>query len=165
MICVSLRAIALKRFTATARGNTVFGSMSNGASVSSGTGTVRPRLKLWIITEVGGYTMSKEKVEYLDPVHPGEVLWLDFMEPLGLSQNKLAHEIGVSPRRINEIIHGKRGITADTAMRLSRFFGTSAKMWLGLQAEYELDCLKRDEREGKTLYSMIKSFKPAAAMI
>ncbi len=108
--------------------------------------------------------MTKEKTEYLDPVHPGEILFLDFMEPLGLSQNKLAHEIGVPPRRINEIVHGKRGITADTAMRLSLYFGTSPKLWLNLQSEYELDCLKKSEREGKTVFSMIKAFKPTAAM-
>lgn len=109
--------------------------------------------------------MAKEKIEYLAPVHPGEILWLDFMEPLGLSQNKLAREIKVPPRRINEIVHGKRGITADTAMRLSRFFGTSAELWLNLQAHYELDCLKRAEREGKTLFALIKAFKPAAAVL
>ena len=70
------------------------------------------------------------EAKYLKPVHPGEILLEDFMKPLNLSQNRLAREIGVPPRRINEIIHGKRAITADTAMRLSRFFGTSAQVWL-----------------------------------
>jgi addiction module HigA family antidote len=75
----------------------------------------------------------------LRPIHPGEVLQKDFLEPMGLSQSRLALAIGVHPRRINEIVLGKRGITADTALRLARFFGTSAELWLGLQKDYELD--------------------------
>jgi addiction module HigA family antidote len=78
----------------------------------------------------------------LAPVHPGEILLEEFLKPLGISQNRLGRDLGVSPRRINEIIHGKRGITADTALRLSRFFGTSAEFWLGLQADYDLDMAK-----------------------
>lgn len=77
--------------------------------------------------------------EKLAPVHPGEILWEEFMKPLQLSQNRLGRELHVPPRRINEIIHGKRAISADTALRLSRFFGTTAEFWLGLQADYELD--------------------------
>jgi addiction module HigA family antidote len=75
-------------------------------------------------------------------VHPGEILLEEFLKPLGISQNRLGRDLGVSPRRINEIIHGKRIITADTALRLSRFFGTSAEFWLGLQADYDLDMAK-----------------------
>ncbi len=75
----------------------------------------------------------------LAPVHPGEILLEEFMKPLGLSQTRLGRDLGVSPRRINEIVHGKRSITADTALRLSRFFGTSAEFWLGLQADFDLD--------------------------
>ena len=75
----------------------------------------------------------------LAPVHPGEILLEEFMKPLGLSQTRLGRDLGVSPRRINEIVHGKRSLTADTALRLSRFFGTSAEFWLGLQADYDLD--------------------------
>jgi addiction module HigA family antidote len=75
----------------------------------------------------------------LAPVHPGEILSEEFMKPLGLSQNRLGRDLGVPPRRINEIVHGKRSITADTALRLSRYFGTSAEFWLGLQADYDLD--------------------------
>jgi addiction module HigA family antidote len=78
----------------------------------------------------------------LAPVHPGEILLEEFLKPLGISQNRLGRDLGVSPRRINEIIHGKRIITADTALRLSRFFGTSAEFWLGLQADYDLDMAK-----------------------
>src|SRR5689334_20127099 len=77
--------------------------------------------------------------EKLHPVHPGEVLLEEFIKPLGLSQNRLAIEISVDARRINEIVLGTRSITADTALRLSRYFGVSAQFWLGLQAEYDLD--------------------------
>ena len=80
--------------------------------------------------------MKKNK---LHPVHPGEVLLEEFLKPMGLSQNKLAINIGVPPRRINEIVHEKRRITADTALRLARFFGTSSEFWLGLQSQYDLD--------------------------
>ena len=75
----------------------------------------------------------------LNPVHPGEVLLEEFLRPMGLSQNRLAVNIGVSPRRINEIVLKKRSITADTALRLGRYFNMSAQFWLGLQTEYDLD--------------------------
>ncbi len=75
----------------------------------------------------------------LHPVHPGEVLLEEFLKPMSLSQNQLAHALEVDPRRINEIVLGKRGVTADTALRLAQYFGTSAKFWLGLQADYDLD--------------------------
>jgi antitoxin HigA-1 len=75
----------------------------------------------------------------LRPVHPGEVLSEEFLKPMGLSQNRLAIGIGVHARRINEIVLGKRGITADTALRLARYFGTSPQFWLGLQTDYDLD--------------------------
>lgn len=80
--------------------------------------------------------MTRDKLE---PVHPGVVLMEEFLGPLGISQNRLALAIGVHPRRINEIVLGKRSVTADTALRLARFFGTSAKFWLGLQTDYDLD--------------------------
>jgi len=80
--------------------------------------------------------MTEEK---LRPVHPGEVLLEEFLKPMGLSQNRLALSIGVSPRRINEIVLGKRCITADTALRLARYFGMSPQFWLGLQMDYDLD--------------------------
>lgn len=73
------------------------------------------------------------------PIHPGEVLLEDFLKSMGISQYRLAQAIHVPPRRINEIVHGKRGISADTAIRLSRYFGTSAELWLGLQADYDLE--------------------------
>jgi addiction module HigA family antidote len=77
--------------------------------------------------------------EKLKPVHPGEVLFEEFLKPNGISQNRLAINIGVPARRINEIVLGKRSISADTALRLARYFGTSAKFWLGLQMDYDLD--------------------------
>lgn len=73
------------------------------------------------------------------PVHPGEVLMEEFLKPLGLSQNQLAQALHVPARRINEIVLQKRGVTADTALRLAKYFGTSARFWLGLQSDYELD--------------------------
>lgn len=75
----------------------------------------------------------------IPPIHPGSILEEEFLEPLGLSQNGLAKALGVPPRRINEIVHGKRRISADTALRLGRFFGTSAQMWVNLQAHYDLE--------------------------
>ncbi|MFQ5398883.1 MAG: HigA family addiction module antitoxin [Anaerolineae bacterium] len=75
----------------------------------------------------------------LQPIHPGEVLLEEFLKPMGLSQNRLALDIRVPARRINEIVLGKRRITADTALRLARYFGTSPQFWLGLQMDYDLD--------------------------
>ena len=79
------------------------------------------------------------KQKKLNPVHPGEILQKEFLEPMGLSQNKLALALHVPARRINEIVLGKRRVTADTALRLARYFGMSAQFWLGLQMDYELD--------------------------
>ena len=78
----------------------------------------------------------------MDPIHPGEILMEDFLEPLGVSQYRLAKDISVPPRRINEIVHGKRSITADTALRLARFFGTTERFWLNLQVRYDLEVEK-----------------------
>ena len=75
----------------------------------------------------------------LAPIHPGEVLLADFLEPLALSQYRLALDITVPPRRINEIVHGKRAISADTALRLARYFGTTDRFWLNLQARFDLE--------------------------
>ena len=79
----------------------------------------------------------KERI--IKPIYPGEILAAEFLKPLGISQYRLALDIGVHPRRINEIVHGKRAVTADTALRLARYFGTSAQFWLGLQTDYDLD--------------------------
>jgi len=80
--------------------------------------------------------MSKKQ---LRPVHPGEVLLEEFLKPMGLTQNRLALDLGVSARRINEIVTAKRSVTADTALRLARYFGMSPQFWLGLQMDYDLD--------------------------
>ena len=73
------------------------------------------------------------------PIHPGEILLTEFLEPMGISQYRLAKNVGVTPRRINEIIHGRRAITADTALRLGRFFSMEAQFWLNLQSHYDME--------------------------
>jgi addiction module HigA family antidote len=94
--------------------------------------------------------MSRKR---LTPVHPGEILLQEFLEPMGLSQYRLAKDISVPPRRINEIVHGQRSITADTALRLSRYFGTSERFWLNLQTGYDLEVEK--DRLGDRLESEV----------
>ena len=78
-------------------------------------------------------------IERLPNIHPGQILLEEFMMPYNLTQNRLAKDLGISPRRINEIVHGKRTVTADTALRLSCYFGTSAQFWMGLQDDFELE--------------------------
>jgi len=80
----------------------------------------------------------------MQPIHPGEVLLSEFLEPLEVTQHHLAISIGVPPRRINEIVHGKRRISADTALRLARYFGTSDRFWINLQSRYDLE-IERDQ--------------------
>jgi addiction module HigA family antidote len=80
----------------------------------------------------------------LSPIHPGEVLLEDFMKPLGLTQYRLAHDIGVTPIRISQIVNGQRSISVDTAMRLARYFGTSAAIWLRLQVRYDLEVAEKE---------------------
>jgi addiction module HigA family antidote len=83
----------------------------------------------------------------LSPIHPGEILFEDFMKPLGLSQYRLAHDIGVTPIRISQIVNGERSITVDTALRLARYFGTSAAVWLRLQVRYDLEVAESELSE------------------
>ena len=83
------------------------------------------------------------QVTEFPPIHPGEILSEEFLIPFGVTQHRLAVSLGVPPRRINEIVHGKRGISADTALRLARYFGTSDRFWLNLQSRYELE-VERD---------------------
>jgi len=108
--------------------------MTNGEFASCGA-TNMP-LKWRSLTITGGKDLSREKQA---PLHPGEILQQEFLEPMGLSQNKLAMALRVPARRINEIVLGKRGVTADTALRLARYFDMSPQFWLGLQMDYELD--------------------------
>ncbi len=82
------------------------------------------------------------KEQKIPPIHPGAILFEEFLKPLNISQNQLGRDLGVSPRRINEIVHGKRSITADTALRLAAYFGNSPSFWLGLQMDYDLDVAK-----------------------
>jgi len=101
--------------------------------------------------------------ETLPPVHPGEVLLEDFMKPIGLSQYRLAKDIGVPPLRISQIVNRKRSITVDTAMRLGRYFGTSAAVWLRLQVRYDLEVAERAlgervNREVKVLKRPVSGF-------
>ena len=88
--------------------------------------------------------MAKKTME---PIHPGEILMEEFLEPMKISQYRLAKDISVPPRRINEIVHGKRSITADTALRLARFFGTTERFWLNLQVRYDLE-VEKDRLSG-----------------
>ena len=89
--------------------------------------------------------MMAKKV--MNPIHPGEILMEEFLEPLGVSQYRLAKDISVPPRRINEIVHGKRSVTADTALRLAKFFGTTERFWLNLQVRYDLE-VEKDRLSG-----------------
>jgi antitoxin HigA-1 len=97
--------------------------------------------------------MTQQKIA---PVHPGEVLQEEFLKPLGLSQHRLALDIGVDPRRINEIVQGKRSMTANTALRLARYFKTSPEFWLGLQSQYDLD--REEDAGGARLRRGVKGY-------
>jgi len=92
------------------------------------------------------------------PIHPGEILFEEFLEPMGISQYRIAKDISVPPRRINEIVHGKRAITADTALRLSRYFGTTERFWMNLQGRYDIEVEK--DRLGSRLD---REVRPVAA--
>ena len=100
--------------------------------------------------------MSKRKIP---PLHPGEILLEEFLKPMGLSQNRLALDIHVPARRINEIVQGKRRITADTALRLGKYFNMSAKFWLGLQTDYDLDVA--EDRLADRLDKEIQVYSPS----
>jgi len=92
----------------------------------------------------------------IPPVHPGEILKEEFLDPLSITQYRLAKDINVPPRRINEIVHGKRSISADTALRLGRFFGMAPQFWINLQAHYDLEIEK--DKLGKLLEKNVKVF-------
>jgi addiction module HigA family antidote len=96
----------------------------------------------------------------LTPIYPGEILVEEFLKPLGLSQYRIARDLSVPPRRINEIVHGKRGISADTALRLGRYFGMSARFWLNLQARYDLEV--ENERLGRRLMKEVAVLRRAS---
>jgi addiction module HigA family antidote len=94
------------------------------------------------------------------PIHPGEVLVKEFLEPLGISQYRLAKDIGVTPRRINEIVHGRRAISADTALRLSQYFGMEAQFWMNLQSRYDME-VTRDQLQDR-IKKEVRPFTRAA---
>ena len=94
------------------------------------------------------------RIDKLAPIHPGEVLLEEFIKPMGLSQNQIALALRVPARRINEIVHGKRRLTADTALRLARYFNTSPRFWLGLQMDYDLD-IAQDQLGDRLNYEVI----------
>ncbi len=96
----------------------------------------------------------------LDPVHPGEILMEEFLKPMDMSQNRLARNLGVPPRRVNEIVLGKRRVTADTALRLGRYFDMSPEFWLGLQMDYELDL--EEDRLGARLEQEVGRYRKAS---
>ena len=110
--------------------------------------------------------MTTKATQYLPPVPPGKILSVEFLKPLRVSQSRLAKEIGVSAHSIREIVRGARPITADTAIRLGRFFGTDAQFWVNLQSRYELDCIKYAERtEAHGRFDFIKALVPKAAAL
>lgn len=96
----------------------------------------------------------------LEPIHPGEILLEEFMKPMGVSINRLARDINVPPGRISEIVNGKRSVTADTALRLGRYFGVSPETWLNLQADYDLRVVMRES--GKEIAAHVRTFKAAS---
>lgn len=95
----------------------------------------------------------------MEPIHPGEILLEEFLEPMGISQYRLAKDIAVPPRRINEIVHGKRAISANTALRLSIYFGTTPQFWMNLQAHYDLE--REQDKVGSQLDAEIHAFSAA----
>lgn len=102
-----------------------------------------------------------KKARPIPPIHPGEILQEEFLDPLALSQYRLARDMNVPPRRINEIVHGKRAITADTALRLARYFGTTDRFWLNLQVHYDLETQRR--KLGARLNREVVVRRPAAS--
>jgi antitoxin HigA-1 len=126
----------------------------NGGCVLSGRTATRTKLRSWTITE---RIMTRQRIP---PIHPGEILLEEFLEPLAVSQYRLPRDINVPPRRINEIVHAKRGISADTALRLSRYFGTSERFWLDLQARFDLETQR--DLLGDRLGDEVKVFRAAS---
>jgi len=124
----------LEALAGTRAGNTVFESTTSGASALSGEMAMLTTSRSWTITR--GDNMARRD---FPPVHPGEILKEEFLAPLGISEYRLAKDIGVTPRHINEIVHGRRGITADTALRLGRFFNMEAVFWMNLQTRYDME--------------------------
>src|SRR5262245_37400059 len=130
MTCVRHLAISSRRSKATAEANSVFGSTGSGASVSAGRRTDRKASRSWTIIERGDMARIR--------THPGEILREEFLVPLGLSARALAKALGVPANRITEIMRGERDVSADTAIRLARYFRTDPRFWLNLQAAHDI---------------------------
>ena len=115
---------------------------------------MRTRLRLQITIHKEMEVTVQESEEKMAPIHPGEVLLEEFLKPMDVSQYRLAKDINVDPRRINAIVHGERAVTADTALRLSRYFGTSARFWLNIQTQFDLE--KQKDELGDRLANEVK---------
>ncbi len=139
--CAYHRGIGWNNCMVIGRGSTVSGLMGNGVYVFAGRGVMPSMLRLWTIIEEG----SALRTENL--IHPGEILREEFLRPLGISQNKLALDLHIPATRIGDIVHERRGITADTAIRLGIYFRTGAEFWTNLQANYDMGVLLRDKHE------------------
>jgi antitoxin HigA-1 len=126
--------IIWKLFAGPETANTAYASTNSGEFVSHGKAVTPTTSKS--STTIEEIPMSKRD---FPPIHPGEILLAEFLEPLAISQYRLAKDIGVTPRRINEIVHGRRAITADTALRLGRYFNMEAQFWLNLQSHYDME--------------------------
>jgi antitoxin HigA-1 len=133
----------------TGKDNIAFVSINNGGFALSGTMETHIMSKLLII--IRRFIMAAKKIL---PVHPGEILLEEFLQPMNISQYRLAHDINVPPRRINEIVHGKRSITADTALRLGRYFNMSAQFWINLQSHYDLE-VESDKLAGRLVNEVL----------
>lgn len=149
MTCEYRQLIISRSSEATGQDSTAFGLMIAGDYAFAGKIIKLTKLKLSIITN----NMATQK---LKPIHPGEILLEEFLEPMTITQYRLAQDINVPARRINEIIHGNRSVTADTALRLGKYFGVSPMFWLNLQARYDLEnqpvaLIKTLDRTIKTL--------------
>jgi len=146
--------IAWRSYLGGEKVSTASASMSSGASASSGEKGTHSTLRSW--TTTSEVIMVPRKMA---PVHPGEILMEEFLEPMQISQYRLSKDIGVPPRRINEIVHAKRAISPDTALRLSRYFAMSEMFWSNLQAHYDLE-VERD-RLGDRLEKEVRVYARA----
>ena len=139
--CAYHRGIGWNNCMVIGRGSTVSGLMGNGVYVFAGRGVMPSMLRLWTIIEEGSALRTE------DLIRPGEIVREEFLRPLGISQNKLALDLHIPATRIGDIVHERRGITADTAIRLGIYFRTGAEFWTNLQANYDMGVLLRDKHE------------------
>jgi addiction module HigA family antidote len=135
--------------------NTASESMINGGSVLSGMRATLGTWELWIT--INEKTVMKDPV--LNPVHPGEILLKDFLEPLAISQSRLAKDVHVPLGRIKELVLERRGISADTALRLARYFNTTPQFWLNLQTKFDLDTARLTEEK-----TILRTIQPSSAL-